>query len=230
MGIEGKHVVVTGSTGGLGGAVVSEFLRLGAHCHLPVRTGGPTPTDSAPSDRVHVASGIDLTDDDMVRDYFAQLPELWASIHLVGGYAMAAVADTSAADLRRMFALNVETAFLTSREAIRCMQRSSGGGRIVNIAARPAVRPATGMVAYATAKAAVASLTECLAEEMRSQSILINAVLPSIIDTPANRSAMPDADFDTWPKPEQIAKVIAFLASPDNELATGLLVPLYGRA
>jgi NAD(P)-dependent dehydrogenase (short-subunit alcohol dehydrogenase family) len=104
------------------------------------------------------------------------------------------------------------------------------GGRIVNVAARPAVTPTAGMIAYATAKAGVAALTQALAVEVLPQGILVNAVLPSIIDTPANRAAMPTADHATWPTPAQLAETIAFLASEKNALTTGTLLPVYGRA
>ncbi len=104
------------------------------------------------------------------------------------------------------------------------------GGRIINVAARPALVPAGGMLAYTTSKAAVASLTQCLAAEVIGESILVNAVVPSIIDTPANRSSMRDADHASWPKAAEIAEAIAFLASPSNRLTSGALVPVYGRA
>jgi NAD(P)-dependent dehydrogenase (short-subunit alcohol dehydrogenase family) len=100
----------------------------------------------------------------------------------------------------------------------------------VNVAARPAVAPVGGMVGYTTSKAGVASLTQCLAEELRAEGILVNAILPSTIDTPANRRSMPDADFSRWPKPAELAAVIRFLVSPDNKVTTGTLVPVYGRA
>ena len=110
------------------------------------------------------------------------------------------------------------------------MRSGGDGGCIVNVAARPALQPVGGMIAYTTAKAAVASLTQCLAEEVRGDGIRVNAILPSILDTPANRRAMPDADFDRWPKPAEVARTISFLASPDNRLTSGALVPVFGRA
>ena len=107
--------------------------------------------------------------------------------------------------------------------------RAAGGGRIVNVAARAAVAPVPGMAAYLTSKAGVAALTQALAAEVLTEGILVNAVLPSIIDTPANRASMPKADFATWPKPAEIAETIVFLASPENALTSGALVPVYGR-
>src|SRR5206468_11809576 len=124
------------------------------------------------------------------------------------------------------------------REAVKAMRRSGvvgvgveeGGGRIVNVAARVVEMPAAGMLAYSVSKAAVAALTRSLAEEVRRDGILVNAVLPSIIDTPANRAAMPKTQFERWPKPLEIARTILWLASPDNVLTSGALVPVYGNA
>jgi NAD(P)-dependent dehydrogenase (short-subunit alcohol dehydrogenase family) len=133
-----------------------------------------------------------------------------------------------------MMRLNAGTCFLCCREAVKAM-RAAGrpaedGGRIVNVIARPAIEPTGGMLAYSTSKAAVASLTQCLAKEVVDDGILVNAVAPSIMDTPANRAAMPDADFDAWPKVEEVARTMVWLASPANALTTGTLVPVYGRA
>jgi NAD(P)-dependent dehydrogenase (short-subunit alcohol dehydrogenase family) len=180
--------------------------------------------------RVAPAPSIRLDDDTAVGGFFAGLPSLWASIHLVGGFSMAPIIETTLADFQRMHALNAVTCFLCSREAVRAMRRGGRGGRIVNVAARPVVTPVGGMAAYAPAKAAVAALTQTLAAELREDKILVNAVLPSIIDSAANRAAMPSADYASWPKAEEIAATISFLASPQNALTSGALIPVYGRA
>jgi NAD(P)-dependent dehydrogenase (short-subunit alcohol dehydrogenase family) len=127
--------------------------------------------------------------------------------------------------------LNLVTCFLCCRAAVRAMTRGNAGGRIVNVAARPALewRTGAGMTAYTATKAAVAALTVSLAQEVANDRILVNAVAPSIIDTPANRRSMPNADHSTWPKPAQIAQTIAFLASPQNQVTRGGIVPVYGR-
>jgi NAD(P)-dependent dehydrogenase (short-subunit alcohol dehydrogenase family) len=155
-------------------------------------------------------------------------------VHTVGSFAMAPVAETSVADFRRMFEANAMSCFVCCREAVRAIRRTGGQagveGRIANVAARPAVVPTGGMIAYSTAKAAVASITQCLAEELRRENILVNAVVPSLMDTAANRRALPDADYSQWPKVEQVAQAIAFLASPMNSLTSGTLLPVYGRA
>jgi NAD(P)-dependent dehydrogenase (short-subunit alcohol dehydrogenase family) len=110
------------------------------------------------------------------------------------------------------------------------MRKAGAGGRIVNVAARPVLQPGPNLSAYLAAKAGVTALTQGLAAELLGEGILVNAVLPSLIDTPANRAAMPDADHASWPKPAQIAEAIAYLASPENALTSGALVPVYGRA
>jgi NAD(P)-dependent dehydrogenase (short-subunit alcohol dehydrogenase family) len=110
------------------------------------------------------------------------------------------------------------------------MRRASGGGRLVNVAARPVLVPAASMTAYTAAKAGVAAMTQALAVELAADQILVNAVVPSVIDTPANRASMPKADHAAWPKPAELAEAIAFLASPQNTLTSGTLVPVYGRA
>jgi NAD(P)-dependent dehydrogenase (short-subunit alcohol dehydrogenase family) len=230
--LEGKDIVVTGATGALGVAVVQTLLARGARCHLPmVEPAVPAHVGWAPHARAHAAPAISLDDEGAVAGFYAGLPALWASIHLVGGFAMAPIAETSLADFQKMLALNAVTCFLCSREAVRAIRRSgAGGGRIVNVAARPVVAPVGGMSAYAPSKAAVASLTQTLAAELVAEQILVNAVLPSLIDSAANRAAMPAADHASWPKAEEIAATIAFLVSPQNALTSGALVPVYGRA
>lgn len=225
------HVVVTGATGALGASVVETMLARGATVHVPmVELAVPASVPWVGEARVKVSPGVSLDSEDQVRAFYGALPELWASIHLVGGFAMAPVTDTSLADLERQWRLNVVTCFLGCREAVRRMRAGGQGGRIVNVAARPVVQPVGGMLAYTTAKAGVAALTQGLAAEVLADRILVNAILPSIIDTPANRASMPTADHASWPTPKEIAETIAYLASPANALTTGTLVPVFGRA
>jgi NAD(P)-dependent dehydrogenase (short-subunit alcohol dehydrogenase family) len=223
------NVVVTGGTGALGAAVVEALLARGMTVHLPIHE--PALPEHLPwRDRVHATPRLSLDDEQAVARYYAALPALWASVHLVGGFGMAPVTETSLADFEKQWRLNTVTCFLTCREAVRRIRDTSHGGRIVNVAARPAVQPTAGMIAYATAKAGVAALTQALAAEVLSQGILVNAVLPSVIDSAANRASMPNADHESWPKPAQLAETIAFLASEHNALTTGTLIPVYGRA
>jgi NAD(P)-dependent dehydrogenase (short-subunit alcohol dehydrogenase family) len=227
--LRGRIIVVTGGTGGLGRGVVERLLLGGA---TPVVTyrGERELAESPFAGRVR-SQRVDVADEGAVQAFYAGLGAIWASVHVVGGFAMAPVEKTSAADFRKMFEVNAVTCFLCCREAVKSIRAAGGaGGRIVNVAARPAVVPAGGMVAYSASKAAVASITQSLAEEVKRDGILVNAVLPSTMDTPANRAAMPNADFNAWPKVEQVAEAIAFLASPANALTTGALVPVYGRA
>lgn len=210
MDLAQKHVVVTGGAGGLGGAVVARFRDAGAIVHVPVE------------------GEIDLTDEAQVVAYYAKLPAApWASVHLVGGFLWKPLAETTRADLTRQLELNVTTVFLCAREAAKRM--GDAGGRIVNVSARTGLSPAKGMVAYAAAKAAVAALTKGLADELADQKILVNAIAPSIIDTPANRKSMPDADFTRWPKPAELAEAIYYLASPSNTVTSGEILTVYGR-
>ena len=224
------NVVISGGTGGLGASVVEAFLAAGADVHLPmIETELPAHLTWRGESRVH-AKKLSLDDEASVSAFYGALPELWASIHLVGGFAMAPIAETSLADFEKQWRMNAVTCFLGCREAVKAIRKSGKGGRIVNVAARPAVTPVGGMIAYATSKATVASITQCLAVEVLPENILVNAVMPSTIDTPANRKSMPNADFTKWPTPAQIAETIAFLASSRNALTTGTLVPVYGRA
>lgn len=219
-----SDVVVTGGTGALGAAVVELLLARGQTVHLPIMEEA-LPAYLPWRARVHAVPGVSLEREDDVAKFYGALPSLWASIHLVGGFAMAPVTETSLADFEKQWRLNTTTCFLACREAVRAMKH---GGRIVNVAARPALTPTAGMIAYATAKAGVAALTQALAAEVLAQGILVNAVVPSIIDSPANRAAMPNADHASWPRPAQLAETIAFLASEQNALTTGTLVPVYG--
>jgi NAD(P)-dependent dehydrogenase (short-subunit alcohol dehydrogenase family) len=174
--------------------------------------------------------GVDLASEEAVSGYFSTLPELWASIHCAGGFSPSAIERTSAEQLQAMWTTNALTAALCCREAVGRM--GGAGGRLVNVAARPALDPAegAGMVAYAMSKGAVAMLTRALSRELASRRILVNAVAPSILDTPANRQAMPDADHDGWPSVKQVARVVGFLASPFNEVTSGAVLPVYGRS
>ena len=134
--------------------------------------------------------------------------------------------------MRQQIDTNLMTCLLCCRAAVQAMARSGEGGRIVNVAARPALewRQGKNMVAYTAAKAGVAAATAALAEEVAGQGILVNAVAPSIMDTPANRASMPKADYAAWPKVEEVAATILFLASPDNKVTRGAVVPVYGRS
>lgn len=218
----------------LGRAVVGKLLDSGATCHIPSFV--PRELADFPyarHARVHITERVDVADEAAVQKFFSSLPPIWASIHIAGGFAMAGIADTSLAQFTEQFSTNALSAFLCCRAAVRAMRAARGGagGRIVNVAARPALEPrlGAGMSAYTAAKAAVAALTQSLGEELAPEGILVNAVAPSILDTPANRAAMPDADYSRWPKVEDVAEAILFLASPANRTVRGAVVPVYGK-
>lgn len=234
----GSHVVVTGGTGALGRAVITALRAVGAVCHVPNLIAAELADfPSAGDPGVRIARDVDVADEAAVRRFYQQLPPLWASVHLAGGFAMAPATETTAADFMAQFRINALTSFLCSAAAIAAIRARSEpgpggakGGRIVNVAARPGLEPrlGAGMAAYSAAKAAVAALTQALAQETVEDEIWINAVAPSILDTPANRAAMPDANPERWVAPSDLAEIIVFLASPANRATRGAVVPVYG--
>ena len=225
-----KHVVVTGGTGALGGAVVGALLEAGARCHVPyIHEAEAERFPHRRHERVTLVAGANLADEAAVARLYDGIAPLWASVHIAGGFAMAPLAETDKAALMAQLEMNLVSCFLCCRAAIRAMK---GGGRIVNVASRPALEPrlGAGMTAYTVAKAGVAALTEALAQEVAGDGILVNAVAPSIMDTPVNRKDMPKANFALWPKVEEVAATILFLAAPENKVTRGAVVPVYGKS
>jgi NAD(P)-dependent dehydrogenase (short-subunit alcohol dehydrogenase family) len=230
MDFRDRHIVVTGGAGALGTAVVAALIEAGATCHVPCY-------DEAEAKRFRlrehkqVALTVtgSLADEAAVAHAYAGIPSLWASIHIAGGFAAGALNQTAVATIRQQIDMNLLSCMLCCRAAISAM---TGGGRIVNVSARAGLewRSGAGMTAYTASKAAVAALTAALAEEVAKDGILVNAVAPSIMDTPANRQAMPKADYAAWPKVEEVAATILFLASPDNRVSRGAVVPVYGKS
>jgi NAD(P)-dependent dehydrogenase (short-subunit alcohol dehydrogenase family) len=205
MDLSGKQIVVTGGT---------EVQRF-SHREDP---------------NVKLVAVSDLSDETQVAKLYSGVKP-WASIHIAGGFAAGKVAETDKNALMAQIDSNLVSCFLCCRAAVNAML-TSGGGRIVNVAARPALewRSGAGMSAYTVAKTGVAALTVELAEEVAKDGILVNAVAPSIMDTPANRKAMPKADYSVWPKVEEVAATIVFLASPENRVTRGAIVPVYGKS
>ncbi len=232
MDFSGRHVVITGGTGALGTAVVGALLEAGAHCLVSfVHLSEAQRFAHREHARIKLVAVNDLSDEPAVAKLFdGKTP--WASIHIAGGFAAGKVADTDKAALMDQIDQNLVSCFLCCRAAVNAMRTGGQGGRIVNVAARPALewRQGAGMAPYTIAKTGVAALTVALAEEVARDDILVNAVAPSIMDTAANRSAMPQADHDAWPKVEEVASTIVFLASPDNRVTRGAVVPVYGKA
>jgi NAD(P)-dependent dehydrogenase (short-subunit alcohol dehydrogenase family) len=226
-----RNVVVTGGTGALGTAVAGALLDAGARCRIPYRDERDLKTFAHRDHKnVSLIAVKDLADEADVTKLYDGMTPLWASIHIAGGYLWGPVADTDKAALLRQLNMNVVSSFLCCRAAIRAMD--GHGGRIVNVAARQALewRLGASQAAYGASKAAVAAMTVALAEEVAKDGILVNAVAPSIMDTPVNRKDMPKADFDKWPKVEEVAQTILFLASPGNRVTRGAIVPVYGKS
>jgi 3-oxoacyl-[acyl-carrier protein] reductase len=225
--MDGKVVVITGALGALGRVVAQSALSRGAR----VAGVDHAPSQTAASDHRIELGGVDLSDPvqakqaiDAAAEHFGRLDAL---VNIAGGFAFERVAEGDAATWQRMYALNVMTALNASRAAIPHLA-ASASGRIVNVGALGAQRAGAGMGAYAASKAAVHRLTEALAAEWKGK-ITVNAVLPSTIDTPANRASMPKADFATWVTPQELAEVILFLASDAASGVTGALIPVSGR-
>jgi len=225
-----RHVVITGGAGALGTAVVTALLDAGALCHVPCFNEAEAQRFPLRDHKQVTLTVVgNLADEAAVERAYQGIAPLWASIHIAGGFAAAPLRDTSLAMLRQQMDMNYVSCALCCRAAIKAM---TAGGRIVNVSARAGLewRSGAGMVAYTVSKTAVAALTAALAEEVVKDGILVNAVAPSIMDTQANRQAMPKADFALWPKVEEVAATILFLASPDNRVTRGAVVPVYGKS
>jgi NAD(P)-dependent dehydrogenase (short-subunit alcohol dehydrogenase family) len=187
----------------------------------------------AGDERLRLVAG-DVTDtaqaESLVRttvDAFSRLDFL---INLVGGYAGGTpLWETPGPEWDRLIALNLRSVFAVCRAAVPVMI-AQGGGRIINVSSRTAVQPSPGAAAYAVSKAGVITLTEALALEVRDHAVTVNSVLPSVIDTPANRRDLPGADPSRWVRPEQLAAIIAWLTSPEASVISGAALPVYGRA
>jgi NAD(P)-dependent dehydrogenase (short-subunit alcohol dehydrogenase family) len=224
----GRTVFVTGGAGGLGGATVAAFVAGGWRVVAPVRPGRRAPEGSDGveadlSDETEVTAAMSLAAGDPAAP-------LRAVINLAGGYAGSGlVAETPVADFEQMLARNLRPTYLVTRAALPHLV-AAGGGAIVCVSSRAALAPFPGAAGYVTAKAAVLAFAGAVAVEYRKHNVRCNTILPSVIDTPANRRDMPDADFSRWVKPAEIAPTILFLASDASAPTTGATIPVYGRA
>ena len=221
-----RVILVTGGHGALGSAVVQAALADGLKVAVVDHAEGlPVP------EGVLELGGVDLTDPASAQQAIdaavARFGRLDALLNIAGGFVWQTTDDAAPA-WEKMFALNLATALNASRAALPHL-KASHEGRIVNVGANAAVKSAAGMGAYAASKAGVHRLTESLADELKSTSVTVNAVLPSILDTEQNRKDMPDADPSQWVAPADLARVILFLASPDARAVTGALVPVTGK-
>ena len=236
----GQVALVTGATGGLGPAIVKGLLDASAAV-VGVSQHVDEQREREMRERIAADAGArftlvaaDAQDEasvaQVVGNVVAQHGRLDILVNGIGGYyAGDPVAETLLENWQRMLDLNLRPTFLFSKYAARTMVAQQGG-RIINVSSRAAYSGRKNAAAYATAKNGVITLTEAQAEEMRGAGVTVNAVVPSIIDTPANRAAMPNADTSRWPTAEQVARVILFLASEDAGLISGAAIPVYGRA
>src|SRR5579864_941862 len=229
MDFRDRHIVVSGGAGALGTAVVEALAGAGAICHVPcLHEAEKRGCRLQESKNIRLTIAGNLAEEAAVTRLYQGIAPLWASIHIAGGFAMAPMRDTTAALLHQQLDMNFVSCALCCRAAVNAMSANTAAGA----GGRPALewRSGAGMVAYTASKAAVAALTAALAEEVAKDGILVNAVAPSIMDTPANRAAMPKADYALWPKVEEVAATIVFLASPDNRVSRGGIVPVYGKS
>jgi NAD(P)-dependent dehydrogenase (short-subunit alcohol dehydrogenase family) len=235
MEFKGKVVMVAGGTGALGRAVALAFLDAGATLAVTYRRkeefDALAAVTGARTARLD-GRAVDAADEAAVREFVegvvARHGRLDALVNAIGGYAGGTkLWETETKTYEQMLALNLRPCLTLARVAVPVMLRQKSGA-IVNVASKAALGHAAGAAAYAASKAAAVALYDSLAEEVKGTGVRVNSVLPSIIDTEANRKAMPGADFSKWPKPEEIARVILFLASDEARLINGAAIPVYG--
>jgi NAD(P)-dependent dehydrogenase (short-subunit alcohol dehydrogenase family) len=228
-----RTAIVTGGTGGLGAAVTDRLLDDGWRVIVPW-------VFERELTRVRERDGLELVEADLFDPAAVEgVVELAASgegaplrgvVNLVGGFSAGGrVHETAIDEFETQFRLNLRSTYLVTAASIRQMI-DAGGGSIVCVGTRAALQPFPGAAGYIASKAAVIAFAQAVAVEYKNDGVRCNAVLPSVIDTPANRAAMPDADHDRWVKPEEIAGVIAHLLSSDSSPTSGAAVPVYGRA
>ena len=229
--LSGRVVVVTGGFGAVGRALGHELRAAGARVVLLDRAAEPA--DLGADEDILLLGGVDLGVAGAPRAALAHVAERWggidALVNVAGAFAWEPIADGSLDTWDRMYAVNLRSAVAATQAVLPHLLRR-GAGRIVNVGAMSALRSGAGVGAYTASKAGVMRLTESLAEELKDKRITVNAVLPSIVDTSANRLDMPDADFSRWVSPAALARVVAFLLSDDAAPITGASLPVAGRA
>lgn len=226
--LQGQVAIVTGANGGLGTHVVEALLAEGATV-VGIARSIPAGPEHDPR---YLLVSADLTDAEQARAHVASVAEQFGRIdilvHVMGGFAGgASVADTDDQTWRHMMTLNLDAAFYVLRATIPVMRRA-GRGRIIAIGSKQAAHPAPNVAAYGASKAALLSLVQTVALENKDKGILANVILPSTMDTPANRAAMPKANFHNWVKPQDVAAEVVRLAGAAGEGITGQAIPMYG--
>lgn len=231
-----QHLIITGGTGALGSAVTELLIDAGARCSIPCFNEAELKNFPLEGQKaLFISTGVDLTDEEAAFSFFekatSEMGALSASVHIAGGFEMGKIGDTTLEAFMKQIRINLITCYNSCRAAVERFRSAKKGGKILNVASRPALEPrqGAGRSAYTTSKAGVAALTASLAEELVGEDILINAIAPSIIDTAANRDAMPDADYTKWPKPAEIANQILYLVSEQNTVTRGAVIPVYGK-
>lgn len=232
-----QSILVAGGTGALGRVVALAFLREGGRVTVTCRDLSEAEAlrhEAGPGAERLRGRVVDVTDagatDALAAAVGREAGRLDVLVNAVGGYAGGSkLWETDPAVLDRMLALNLRSGFLLARSVVPGML-AQGHGAIVNVAARAALVHGAGLSAYAASKAAALAMMNVLAAELKGTGVRVNSVLPSIIDSEANRRAMPDADFSRWPKPEELARVILFLCSEEARLIHGAAIPVYGES
>ena len=230
---EGRVAIVTGGAGALGGAVTGRLLGEGAQVAVPLELaahGDALRARIAPEARGRLSTEVvDVTDLDAMTGFtdavIARHGRVDILVAIVGGFAGGALIETDRATWEGMLAMNLTATFVAARAVVPHMVKA-GRGRVVTIGSRAAVPPGPGVIAYTTAKSGVIAFTQALARELQPHGITVNSVLPSTMDTPANRAAMPDSDRQGWVPVESVAGVIAFLVSDAAAQVTGAMVPV----
>ena len=228
-----KYILITGGTGGLGVGVTPAILAHGAKVTIPYRQENDIKSlqnklSATDFEKINFVRA-DLTQENAVEQLVNDLGRVDSLIHLVGGFSMGATHEFSYDDWQHIFNLNLNTTFLVCKYCLRKM-REQQYGRIVTVGSRGALEPAASLAAYSAAKAGVVALTKSIAQETKDLNITANTILPSVIDTPANREAMGEENSDKWVKPESIAELIGFLISEEAKDISGAAIPIYGQA
>ncbi len=229
--MDGRVIVITGGFGALGRVVAEVAAKRGASVTALGRSAPPNDLAGRLGSSALLLDGVDLTDSKSCNEAFARVNarygRLDALINVAGVFEVEKIDGGQAATWARLFAMNLTTTLNATQAALRYLL-ASDSGRIVNVGALSALKAGAGMGPYAASKSAVHRLTESLADELKGRGVTVNAVLPSIIDTPANRAAMPGAAFDQWVSSEALAEVMLFLASREAQAVTGALLPIAG--